>query len=56
MAISLTEEVLRPVTIPVRTMISLLMAAKSLHPAAQKDALMHQCQEGDVIYREQESP
>lgn len=40
------EEVLRSVTIPVRTMISLFMAAKSLRSAAQKDALMHQCKEG----------
>jgi hypothetical protein len=56
MAVSLTEEVLRPVTIPVHTMISLLMAAKSLHPARAEGCANASVQGGDVIYRGQESP
>jgi hypothetical protein len=45
-AVSLTEQILRQVTIPVSAMMSPFTAAKSLHTAAQKDALMHQCKGG----------
>jgi hypothetical protein len=45
-AVSLTEQILMQVTIPVSAMMSPFMAAKSLHTAAQKDALMHQCKGG----------